>query len=311
VMNKVPGLKFQVQQMRMDLLYSDKFKNEGKPLPGAYERLLLEATGGDHSHFVSAQELDASWRIFTPLLKRLAAEKIKPHPYPYGSRGPAAADALAQRYGLTKFGGGITGYVQGRPAKNMAGGDSPSPVPSQAAAAAASAGGGGGGGGGSSRLVQPPSLHQPSSQRRPSSSSSSAAAGECLAQAAAASMLSARAELGGSAAAPAPPRGGAVGSATPPARTAPPSSSQPLPAADISDATSAAASAATPTPSDLPHASPGDEHPPRSRAAPLSLQAKLEAAEEAPHARSPESVPPSPASQPPSMAASVPGASSR
>ena len=38
--NKVPGLHFEVQQMRMDLLYSSKFFQ--KKLPEAYERLLLE-----------------------------------------------------------------------------------------------------------------------------------------------------------------------------------------------------------------------------------------------------------------------------
>lgn len=43
VINKVPGLKFEVQQMRMDLLYSSKFDDNAKPMPEAYERLLLEA----------------------------------------------------------------------------------------------------------------------------------------------------------------------------------------------------------------------------------------------------------------------------
>ena len=43
VQNKVPGLGFEVQQMRMDLLYASKW-NEAtlKNLPEAYERLLLE-----------------------------------------------------------------------------------------------------------------------------------------------------------------------------------------------------------------------------------------------------------------------------
>ena len=122
VINKVPGLKFQVQQMRMDLLYANKFSShshEDHHMPEAYERLLLEVLAADHSHFVSAQELDASWRIFTPILNRLAADKIKPLPYPYGSRGPSAADDLAHKFGLSKFGGGITNYVQGQPPKKL------------------------------------------------------------------------------------------------------------------------------------------------------------------------------------------------
>ena len=113
VMNKVPGLKFQVQQMRMDLVYASKFDEKSNWMPGAYERLLLEAFAADHSHFVSAKELDASWRIFTPILRELAAKGIKPQPYPYGSRGPPATDALAAKYGMAKFGGGMTTYVHG------------------------------------------------------------------------------------------------------------------------------------------------------------------------------------------------------
>ena len=99
--------------MRMDLLYSDKFRDDAKPMPEAYERLLLEVLAADQSNFVSAPELDASWRIFTPILNELAENKIKPLPYPYGSRGPPQADDLANRHGMSKFGGGITNYVQG------------------------------------------------------------------------------------------------------------------------------------------------------------------------------------------------------
>ena len=53
----------------------------------------------------------------SPTSRRLQDEKIKPAPYPFGSRGPAAADALAHKYGMSKFGGGITPYVEGQPPK--------------------------------------------------------------------------------------------------------------------------------------------------------------------------------------------------
>ena len=55
VQNKVPGLTFAVEQMRMDFNYSTKYKKG--VLPEAYERLLLECLAADHSHFVSAEEL--------------------------------------------------------------------------------------------------------------------------------------------------------------------------------------------------------------------------------------------------------------
>jgi hypothetical protein len=51
-----------------------------------------------------------------PVLHELAAQRITPKPYPFGTRGPAEADTLASRYGMTKFGGGIHNYAQAPPA---------------------------------------------------------------------------------------------------------------------------------------------------------------------------------------------------
>lgn len=112
VQNKVPGLNFEVQQIRMDLLYASKFQM--RKLPEAYERLLLDVLAGQHSNFVSADELLLSWEIFSPVLHQLAKDKVKPELYPYGSRGPVGADALANRFGMQKFGGGLHPAVEGR-----------------------------------------------------------------------------------------------------------------------------------------------------------------------------------------------------
>lgn len=64
-----------------------------------------------HADFVSQEELHAQWRIFSPVLQELVEKKVEPAKYAYGSRGPSAADSLARRYGMTKFGGGLTPYV--------------------------------------------------------------------------------------------------------------------------------------------------------------------------------------------------------
>jgi len=109
VQNKVPGLRFEVEQVRMDLLYAKSFMREH--LPAAYERLLLEALVGDHSHFVSEQELEQQWQVFDQLLHDLKHSKLRPETYGFGSRGPKAADDLAKRHGMSKFGGGLTPYV--------------------------------------------------------------------------------------------------------------------------------------------------------------------------------------------------------
>src|SRR5262245_57746260 len=68
----------------------------------AYDRLILEVLRGDHNLFVRADELAASWRIFTPLLHKLEKEKVKPEAYEFGSRGPITSDELVKRSGFTR-----------------------------------------------------------------------------------------------------------------------------------------------------------------------------------------------------------------
>ncbi len=50
-------------------------------LPDAYERLILDVIRGDHNLFVRNDELEAAWKIFTPILHQLDKEKIKPEIY--------------------------------------------------------------------------------------------------------------------------------------------------------------------------------------------------------------------------------------
>jgi len=67
----------------LDLTYRRRFSD--LKIPEAYESLILDALKGDHSNFVRDDELDASWRIFTPLLHYLDGNKeIVPMEYPYG-----------------------------------------------------------------------------------------------------------------------------------------------------------------------------------------------------------------------------------
>lgn len=98
----------------LDLTYRRRFSD--LKIPEAYESLILDALKGDHSNFVRDDELDASWRIFTPLLHYLDDNKeIIPMEYPYGktkmfpplkprsqypgSRGPAVLDDFTSSYG--------------------------------------------------------------------------------------------------------------------------------------------------------------------------------------------------------------------
>jgi glucose-6-phosphate 1-dehydrogenase len=96
--SKLPGLSMQTVVTELDLTYRRRFSD--LKIPEAYESLILDALKGDHSNFVRDDELDASWRIFTPLLHYLDQNKeIIPMEYPYGSRGPAVLDEFTSSYG--------------------------------------------------------------------------------------------------------------------------------------------------------------------------------------------------------------------
>jgi glucose-6-phosphate 1-dehydrogenase len=88
---KVPGREIRVQTHRMEFHYADVFG----VLPDGYETLLIDVMLGDATLFVRADEVEESWRLFTPVLEN-------PPPivfYPADSSGPREAQALAERWG--------------------------------------------------------------------------------------------------------------------------------------------------------------------------------------------------------------------
>ena len=100
LLTKSPGLGSGIEQVELDLSYQQRFRVGN--LPDAYERLILDATRGNHSLFVRNDELEVAWRIFTPLLHKLEREKVKPTIYPFGSRGPKEADELVHKTGVKR-----------------------------------------------------------------------------------------------------------------------------------------------------------------------------------------------------------------
>ncbi|SCU92329.1 LANO_0E00386g1_1 [Lachancea nothofagi CBS 11611] len=85
--SKTPGLSTTCQVTELDLTYSRRYKDYW--IPEAYESLIKDVMMGDHSNFVRDDELDVSWKLFTPLLKYLEGpDAPKPEEYAYGSRGP-------------------------------------------------------------------------------------------------------------------------------------------------------------------------------------------------------------------------------
>ena len=98
VANKVPGLGLRLDTSRLDLTYKARYADAS--LPDAYERLLLDVINGDKRLFIRADELEAAWALFTPILQELDERGVAPELYPYGSRGPLGAHYLAAKHGV-------------------------------------------------------------------------------------------------------------------------------------------------------------------------------------------------------------------
>jgi glucose-6-phosphate 1-dehydrogenase len=71
-----------------------------KPIPEAYERLLLDAMHGDAALFMRSDEIERAWEIMDPLIA--ASERpdaSRPLEYAVGSDGPACADKFLAEAG--------------------------------------------------------------------------------------------------------------------------------------------------------------------------------------------------------------------
>ncbi len=91
---KRPGQGVDMERVSMEFLYGRSFN---RPNPDAYETLLLDVMLGDATLFMRADEVEAQWRIITPLIDRLENDRPTPVFYEAGSMGPEAAyDMLAR-----------------------------------------------------------------------------------------------------------------------------------------------------------------------------------------------------------------------
>ncbi len=82
----------------MEFHYADTY---GKgSIPEAYERLLLDALGGDAALFMRSDEIERAWAVVDPLIAA-AERKDAPQPLEYakGSEGPKCADEFLARTG--------------------------------------------------------------------------------------------------------------------------------------------------------------------------------------------------------------------
>uniref|UniRef100_A0A7E5A148 Glucose-6-phosphate 1-dehydrogenase n=1 Tax=Panagrellus redivivus TaxID=6233 RepID=A0A7E5A148_PANRE len=97
LMTKKPGFGFDTEECELDLTYNSRYKDIR--LPDAYERLICDVLSGFQYNFVRTDELEHAWRIFTPLLKKIENDRVKPIQYKFGSRGPEESDQLMRDAG--------------------------------------------------------------------------------------------------------------------------------------------------------------------------------------------------------------------
>ncbi len=95
---KTPGTSLRTRSVEMDFRYDTAF---GQPSTDAYSRLLIDCMLGDQSLFTRDDEVEASWRVLTPLLEVWDA----PAPpeaiplYEAGTWEPVEAELLLNRDG--------------------------------------------------------------------------------------------------------------------------------------------------------------------------------------------------------------------
>jgi len=95
--SKVPGEDINIAGVTMDFDYSKSFQ---KPVPEAYERLMLDCMRGNTTLFARQDSVEQAWAWVTPIIEALDSGKGgEMHTYEPGSAGPDAATALMARDG--------------------------------------------------------------------------------------------------------------------------------------------------------------------------------------------------------------------
>ncbi len=96
---KSPGSGMRSRPVEMDFSYDKAF---GEPSDEGYVRLLADAMLGDPTLFTRSDEVEAAWRLYTPLLELIEDSPWQLPIYPYESRtwGPTASDDLLAKDNL-------------------------------------------------------------------------------------------------------------------------------------------------------------------------------------------------------------------
>ncbi|MEO1133692.1 MAG: glucose-6-phosphate dehydrogenase [Cyanobacteria bacterium J06639_1] len=92
--SKMPGPELRSRSVDMDFRYGTAF---GVKSADAYDRLLLDCMLGDQTLFTRSDEVEAAWRVVTPVLTAWEgpeSERIPVYTYEAGTWGPKASEEL-------------------------------------------------------------------------------------------------------------------------------------------------------------------------------------------------------------------------
>jgi glucose-6-phosphate 1-dehydrogenase len=96
-MAKEPGSTLQLRPVDMCFNYKEAFE---RSTPDAYETLLWDVMVGDATLFMRADQVEAAWRLLTPVLELWSENAAPDFPnYAAGSWGPESAEALVAKDG--------------------------------------------------------------------------------------------------------------------------------------------------------------------------------------------------------------------
>jgi glucose-6-phosphate 1-dehydrogenase len=88
---KVPGDPLRVEPQSLEFSYAEAFDD----IPDAYQTLILDIIEGDQTHFVRGDEVEAAWKLYSPLLENRPGLCS----YAGGTWGPMEADRLLEMDG--------------------------------------------------------------------------------------------------------------------------------------------------------------------------------------------------------------------
>ncbi|GAB3946922.1 glucose-6-phosphate dehydrogenase [Spirosoma harenae] len=94
---KRPGQTLAIDPVEMVFSYKDAYAGQE---PEAYETLLLDVMTGDATLFMRADQVEAAWKVVTPILEVWESEKPDFPNYEPGSWGPEAATQLVEKDGF-------------------------------------------------------------------------------------------------------------------------------------------------------------------------------------------------------------------